>query len=771
MGKNLPIQLVKTRGDQDKFNKEGGSSETPPKWVTPEIVRNHSISMKEALSSFESLFEERESQLPILVVASINHEATAKSYRPNLRSVFRTPRKNNVIGIDSFAKLLVKIDNLADLQFIHHTIDNVINGHSTKDKPIGVAAVEELYIFTPTVDVDNLDGKTVKVRLVDYKSAELNSKASEIFKQNCQNAGIEIEQSHYSSNLIVYKAKNVSKDGLRALTTMDSVISVKEMPYYEISAAPCPWDVDIDVIEPVAGEDYPTLGILDSGVADVPHLSKWQVGSEHNIAGLNDDDIERNHGTMVASIALYGDKLENDEITGCGPVKYINCLVNAPSNLVAIMEDEMVMYIEEAIKSNPQVKVWNLSLGSSYEISDNCFSEFAIALDDIQQRYNVLICKSAGNSPKGNEKLAQGAESIRCLTVGSICNKGNHQNDLPDGTISPFSRIGFGPENIQKPEIVHYGGNVQTGVNVITAVGLTHSVKGTSFSTPRVSALASHLSHRIGGDFNATLIKALIVHNSYYPESVPAITRNVRRFYGFGKPSSISQMLYNDEDEFTMIWQPEFDVYHGSDYQILDFPYPSSLVDENGNCNGIITVTVVTNPILRSSEGNEYCQNDVEVKLGPIEEVIYVPIGAAGIPSTYRNEVRAKNPRNILVDSLYSKRKVAEDLKERTLILSNDKYQSVKKYQVDLSRLKPGVKAQIKDRNQWTLNIKGLTRDSAKEEVTTTGEPLTFSATIIITIKDPLGRHVAYDEGIRLLDQHNFEHSSVLVTNEITLNN
>ena len=39
--KNLPIQIVETRGVQDQFLKEGMGDNTLPKWATQETVTAH----------------------------------------------------------------------------------------------------------------------------------------------------------------------------------------------------------------------------------------------------------------------------------------------------------------------------------------------------------------------------------------------------------------------------------------------------------------------------------------------------------------------------------------------------------------------------------------------------------------------------------------------------------------------------------------------------------------------------------------------------------
>lgn len=775
MDKTRPIQIVKTRGSQDWFKKEGSGGGNP-KWATPQAIRKNTTIISQTLQSLDRVFHQRREDgnaLPVLLVATLNQDATAKSHRPNVKSVFRTKQRSNIIGVAGLGELFVKIDTLDDLNIIKESISDIRNHRASREKTIGAAAIQSLTVFHPELDTDELAGKTVKIRLVDYKSDRFNQMAEQRFIEECKLHGIDVVKLTYAPDLFLFKVEEIEEKHLEHIVTMDSVISVKEMPYYEITAAPEPWAVDIDVATPKQNESYPKIGILDSGVADLPQLSPWQIGSEHNAAGLDESDIDRNHGTMVASVALYGDQLENEPLTGCGPSMFANCIINTNPHNAKISEEELVMFIRDSIEHHPDIKIWNISQGSSTEVSDEIFSEFAIALDDIQRTYNVLFCKSAGNTIDPGKRISQGAESVRCITVGSVCQKGEGEKDLPQGTHSPFSRIGPGPEYLQKPDIVHYGGNSVTGINVVTAPGLTSREKGTSFATPRVTALAAHLAHRIGGNFNSTLIKALIIHNSQYPSVLTKTDKDVHRAYGFGIPSNIDQMLYNNEDEFTMVWQPEISPTSGVDYQIIGFPYPSSLVDDDGNFYGVVTVTIVSDPILRGSEGNEYCQNDIEVSLEPIDSIEYVTVGAPGVSPVYRNETRVNSTQNILTPSAYSKKCNSMFLKERNLIISKNKYQPVKKYQVDLSTLTPAVKAKMKGKTEWVLRIKGFTRDAAKDELTAhlddTGEVISVPVTIIVSIKDTLGKKVAYDEGIRLLDQNNFSHTNILVRRDIEI--
>lgn len=768
MAKTLPIQLVKTREKQDEFLKEAGGSNDLPRWATEQIISENSVRLVNALDNLSRLFEGRtmrNTRLPLLLKAKLNEHATAKSYRPNVRSILNQKHKHNVIGISGFREILFKLDEVSDVQAIKNVVVSVQNHTSSKDKPIGVAAIEDISVYKCNFDIEALSNKLLKVQLVDYKDANLNALSEQLLLELGEELGCNIEKVNYAEDLIMFKVSHPSADSIRQIATLDSVISIKEMPYYELVAAPNPYQAEVELAMPIEGEEYPILGILDSGVENSDYLSSWCHGEENNVAGLDEFDINRIHGTMVTSIAVYGDVLENKNYTGCGPLKFVSCIVNSDREGLHILEDELIDYIRTSVQQNPNIKIWNLSQGSQTEVSDFIFSDFAIALDDIQKKNDVLICKSAGNSANLG-RITLGAESMLALTVGSICNCGSHPEDLEEGVLSPFSRIGYGPEGLIKPEVVHYGGNKHTGVKVLTGADIQYTAFGTSFSTPRISSLATHLFHRLDRAFDPTLIKALIIHNANYPSVVDKNIVGCDKMYGFGLPVSIDDMLNNDEDEFTMVWQPDFN--NGTDYQVIDFPYPSTLIDENGHFYGIVTVTIVTDPILKGGEGNEYCQTDIDVKIGPIRGVNHFVLGAVGTPKTYRNEERIDSLFNILTEDKYSKRQ-PEIMRERNLIMKNHKWQPVKKFQVDLSTMTTGKKNQIKDCQTWAMTMHAFTRDATMFELQEDGVINTVRTTIIVTIRDPKHNGSVYNEGIRLLNVHNFEHSNIVVNNEIHL--
>ena len=304
-----------------------------------------------------------------------------------------------------------------------------------------------------------------------------------------------------------------------------------------------------------------------------------------------------------------------------------SCIVNTDDRVIKVSEEEMVEHIKTAIANNIDVHVWNLSQGSSNEIDNDEFSDFALALDSMQKKHGILICKSAGNiayAEPCKKRITQGADSVLALTVGSYAHKYLDEGDAPVGARSPFSRIGPGPAGIIKPDVVHAGGNRNIGVNSFSHAGYQCNIySGTSYSTPRVSALAASLEHRLNRSFDPLLIKALLIHSAGYPLLPAETDQSLFEELGYGRPALLDEILFNDPNEFTMVWHPIFQ--DGVDLQIQDIPFPSSLV-EDGYFTGEVTVTLVTSPVLRSVEKSEYCQSDVKVALTSYDGIRFAPL-------------------------------------------------------------------------------------------------------------------------------------------------
>lgn len=771
--KTLPIQLVHTRKEQDSFLKEGLGDNKLPQWATNETVSAHASMISDVLRVVGHEFDSREEDgLPIMMVASLDeHASIRKSFRANVRALFDICKKRNVLGKESLKGVLVKIDNRTDLQRIKGRVSQVRQFTASQDKICGVAVIDNLKLFHPKVE-DDINGGTLKVRMIDYQDEHLNDLSEKLFYRYAEQNGVVIRRMNYTDNLRLFAVENTTPNIVADIASMDSVISVKKMPYFELSFSPEPYNTDVAVLSPQDGECYPCVGLLDSGVENIPHLQPWLNGDNQNIAGLERNDIKTRHGTSVAAIINYGDVIQGKRWTGTGPSKITSCIVNTEEDTMRISEEEMIEHIKTAIHNNPNVKVWNLSQGSKNEVSDDDFSDFAVTLDNIQKKYQILICKSCGNvrsEAPGKTRITQGADSLMSLVVGSITHEKVHPNDLEEGYRSPFSRIGYAPAGITKPDLVHYGGNAVTGIYTFSETGYqTNIFKGTSHATPRVTSLAANLGYRLE-QFNPLLVRALLIHSASFTRLDVYDNDTLRKEMGFGKPAVLDDILYNDSDEFTMVIPLDF---NGHDYQIQDIPFPENLSDKDGYYEGEITVTLVTEPILKSGEGSEYCQSDVVVLLQTYDKITYVILGATGVSSNYRNSFRLTGQENVLGKSRYSKHSFrSSDTSLRTIISAED-YHPVKKYHVNLSQMTLSEKKKcLKNNRHWGLSIKATCRDSTRADKESGQNVGDVKAVVILTIRDPKKRGITYDTCMSQLVARNFTHNDIEVRQNMNVLN
>lgn len=379
-----------------------------------------------------------------------------------------------------------------------------------------------------------------KVKLKDY------SFASE-FERLLNDYDITFKKTEYFENFFMYNLKNIDSKFIAVLKdkAANYILYIQPMSVYSLPIKIDDEAGEVPVIYPEKNKNYVTLGILDNGIAHINYLQPW-IKKVHT--RFLRENTSCTHGTFVAGISLYGDSLEKRQIV-CNDGFYL--LDSTVLDSTSIEEDELLKNIFLAIQENHrQVKIWNLSLSVKLEIEEERFSDFGIVLDYLQKKYSVLICKSGGNGgdfmrKKPKKKLYHGSDSLLALVVASI----NNQNFS-----SNFSRLGLGPQNSIKPDIVSYGGELSLnekdssmdmeGVKSFSTNGNIASSSGTSFANARVSALATTIyqntckDFKNFSDFDASFIKALIIHSAKNTDKNLTVEEA-----GFGLPSSSDEIL------------------------------------------------------------------------------------------------------------------------------------------------------------------------------------------------------------------------------------
>ena len=684
---------------------------------------------------------------------------------------------SSVIGLTATNKLIVSFDSLSEFGKISERLKDCTNND------YAISCITDFEEFLPNV-YEAEESCNYKIKLIDYQNYEQNLVMRRLLEHTLNNKKIEYNKTDYSEKFYVYKLKNVTNamlDELKEADIFNALFSVEPMPKYVISLDFLEEDDDIPIKKPDSEKNYMTIGILDNGIETIPHLKPW-IDIER-WSPYPESSINPTHGTFVAGIALYGDECEGKGWVGHKGIKLFDAAVFPDNSKEGLDEDELIANIKEAVKLyNEQVKIWNLSISITRQVSDNKFSDFAIALDALQDEYNVLICKSAGNCrnfessrPKG--RVHEGADSIRSLVVGSFAHKKGTYDYAEVNDPSPFSRVGPGPEFIIKPEVSHYGGNagvdplgntVTTGVKSFAKDGTLAQGVGTSFSTPRITALAAGIQQELSEDFDPLLLKALITHSASYPRemTVPSIER--AKQVGFGLPKSVSEIIYNSPYEATLILRDN--LAKGDKIDIMDFPMPQCLI-KDGYYTGQIIATLVYEPILDASQGIEYCQSNLDIKFGSYDEKFERDISQRHI----LNPVGRKGAQNLFLGSVFSKTKMKNKssdfaLKERLQIQYGDKYYPVKKYAIDLSELTEQKKIDyLSSDKKWFLFLQGVYRDHIERLSQLESFTLSQEFCLILTIRDPFYKEEVYDEVTHKLDEYNFWHSNIKIATDVNI--
>ena len=591
---------------------------------------------------------------------------------------------------------------------------------STKQKNIAnISAIKDIKPFSkedaiaPEISKSTDFNKSLKVKLFnhgsDIKNFNNETKFVEILDQAGLKKEVDYKKLRYTDDLNIYSVNFKTKEifdeiadyvGLKSINNFMSFCPIKKHSLQSSISEKIEYNVPSD--------NLPIVGLVDSGISpNNKTLSPWIVGTSNYIAKPAEQDYS--HGTFIAGLMTNARKLNfGDTIFPDIQAK----IFDVPALDNSLREDELLAILEVELEKHPEIRIWNLSLGTDCICDDFYFSDFGMALDDIQQRFNVIFVIAAGNycdAPlrewpsniqNNADLITTPADSVRAITVGSIAHKQIVNSLVKPNEPSPFSRRGPGPMFVPKPEIVHYGGNCdgtlncsQTGVvSFDENGGLTESI-GTSFSTPIVSTLLANLINNIEGDFNPNLAKALLIHSAVLKQK--DLSSDDIRYYGFGVPGDVNEMLLSPDWQATSIFNIK--LLPGIVYK-KDFPIPTCLINPDGKVFGDIYVTLVYDQPLDVRFASEYCRTNVDVSLGTVDE-----------SNKYKIQVPLDKPNEV-------------GNFEKMLIEHGYKWSPIKVYKRSIPQ---GVNAK-----NWRLNIGVLTRSEFELETPQ-------DATVIVTIADP----------------------------------
>lgn len=323
-GEKLPIKFFAPR-EVDELRVEGSGSSDTPNWVLEgSELEQRASDLNLAFGQFSKAITdraERKSAVPFVFVAKMCDDATAKSRRGDISALFQAGDKSNVIGLADSDELIVKIDSVAQMKEISGRLqDYNRNSHA-------ISCLETFWEFQPVVETEK-DESIYKIKLIDFQDYETNIAMQRLFERALTSRKIAYKKSNYTNQFPVYRVEMEPKtilDGLYGDDAYEMLFSIEPMPKYVVSLDSIHEENTIEVVKPTEGHRYETLGILDNGIASIPHLTPWMAGKRWTV--YPESAITPTHGTFVAGVALYGDICEGTEWVGHGGIKLFDATV------------------------------------------------------------------------------------------------------------------------------------------------------------------------------------------------------------------------------------------------------------------------------------------------------------------------------------------------------------------------------------------------------------------------------------------------------------
>lgn len=342
-------------------------------------------------------------------------------------------------------------------------------------------------------------------------------------------------------------------------------------------------------------KDEPVVGVIDTRFDKRCYFGEWVDYHDLVDPELGEEPDDYFHGTAVSSIIVDGPFINPDLDDGCGRFRVRHFAVAKPNGASSFT---ILKAIQRIVKSNPDIKVWNLSLGSALEVNKNYISPEAFFLDEIQSENDVLFVVAGTNDKKKTLSLRIGApaDSLNSLVVNAVDYEEN---------VASYSRTGPVLEFFYKPDVSCVGGDTSRKMKVCGPQGEA-VVAGTSFAAPWVARKAAFLIYKMG--LSREVAKALIIDAAagWEPKDSEGF------FKGYGVvPTHINDILKTKDDEIRFVISNVI-----SEYETYTYSLPIPIV--NGKQPFWSRATMTYFPCCNRNQGVDYTCTEMDLHFGRV---------------------------------------------------------------------------------------------------------------------------------------------------------
>ena len=346
----------------------------------------------------------------------------------------------------------------------------------------------------------------------------------------------------------------------------------------------------------------PIIGVIDTLFDENVYFKNWVENIDYleDIEKMTLRNPRREHGTEITSIIVDGPRLNPRLDDGCGRFRVRH---------FGICEDKistfrLVKKIKEIISQNPDIHVWNLSLGTDDEVSKNFISYDAAALDELQSDKNIIFVISGTNDNRKERpdiiRVGSPADSLNSIVVNSVKRNGSPASYTRKGNILSF---------FNKPDVSYYGGDFNERIKVYSSLG-EQDVYGTSYAAPWISRKLCYLIDVMG--LPKEIAKALIIDSAAGWEYKQSTYKN-KDMIGYGVvPINIDKILKTADDEIKFIVYGTSVTYNTTNYTI---PIPK---DDNDKYPYIARAVICYFPECSRTQGVDYTNRELSLKFGRI---------------------------------------------------------------------------------------------------------------------------------------------------------